>query len=186
MNGNDIDAFVRKVASLFPAKLAKEAESHLRRKATTMEFDAAARALEEYREAAQGKAFYINEFIKHYAKQGKAAAGKTYYRVHWRASNGEAFASIEVFDDLEKAQLRAAMLNGEVKTTLGRLVTVGSGASMVARLESVPRGTIRDTVNSLRHSGRLSDAPLPPRISDWGADALQIVSEEIRTRERRA
>lgn len=180
MNGNDIDAFVRKAASLFPAKMAKDAESHLRRKAMAWDFDAAARALEDYREAAQGKAFYINEFVKHYAKQGKAVCGKTYYRVHWTGGSGERFASIELYDDLEKAQVRAALLGGEVKTTRGEAVTVGSGAALVAVLEAVPRGTIRDTVNRLRERGRLSAHPLPPRIADWGRDALQIVSEEIR------
>lgn len=180
MNGNDIDAFVRKVASLFPAKMAKDAESHLRRKALAMDFDAAARALEDYREAAQGKAFYINEFVKHYAKHGKPLSGKTYYRVHWRSPSGEFLASMEVFDDLEKAQLRAALLGGEVKTTRGEAVTVGSGASLVAMLEGVPRGTVREAVNRLRERGRLTPQPLPPRIAEWGREALQIVSEEIR------
>jgi len=184
MTGKEIEAWMRKVVALFPRKMEAEAESHLRRKCLTMDFNAASLALDKYRETAQGKSFFINEFLKNYTASFPKGSRREFYRVHWR-QDGYEVASRELYTDLAEAQLRAAVLNGFVSTNEGRRVHADE-VDLVGVLSNVPRGTIRDIVGSLRQVGKLSTDPLSPRLEEWSQEALRKVAEEFRDRERRA
>lgn len=178
MNANECDAWLRQIAALFPSPLKKEVVSHLRKKSVTLDHAASITATERYREEAAGAGFFLNEFLRYYVKP--TVMKKIFYRVHWRDTNGCCHSSAELFDDAEKALLRAAILCGTVKTNYGEDVPNESVSTLVQELESVPRGTLREIVSNARMNKLIGEESLPPSVRDWDAFSLRRISSLVR------